>query len=917
MGCGASAPVPEKKLFNFRVRLIGGLNLYNNGFGVQAPGTKTSATRFDGASDAYVQLECSGSKQFFESKTILHNQNPTWNEEFYFRTDTKAPVLKLTVKDREVIGSNTVLGTASVPLHGLITKTEEREMWVPLAGSKAKGEVGLAVVECYRTTLTLIQGVDVKPMDTLSGSSDCYVTSNIGQQERQKTEVKGWTLNPRWNEKFTFFVPYGLPSTIELIMWDRDRVGVDQNMGWYYHHLTGKPAPAPVKSEVKIQNAQGTLQFELADDDKVEVADAPAPTAEQIKAFPSKVPTTFSFEVRVLGAFNLAAADGCFIDDWVDEAKGSIFHEFRENPAKSDPFARVECEGVVYDTAHVNNTLEPTWNEKFRFIATDREKSNLKVSIWDHDLLDNDCIGSLVLPLNQLKPGQRQEIWSFLDKGRGEVGVELVQNVMLKVRVLSAEGLPAKDLNGMCDPYVKLMIGGQEAQTRVVRDSRNPTYDEDFRFLLPTVQNVKAHIQVFDSDLMIFKKGLSEDVIGGAEFDLEKLVPGVPTTVTLPIAHSGKAQGTLKLQLTNEVPLPPSAWDDLAKKGEQAFNDAVAKLNSTKDFIATLSPANFDKKEEAVVQPSEPKISNRPRFSRVAVQVIATRGVKASSVPIYVGVSIPSQGARFKTREYRQIPSCDINEAFTFGVPTKLTGQIDVSLFESNRHPFPATWCNENAGTATLKFGEANGGDGLIRGSPSNDTWMRLNTGGDIVIRVTEMFRFNVRVKSGENITSNTNPYVVVRIENSNFSTSVVPKDPAKDRTTGVPGKPLWDEQFTFFSATKGNVSFRLLDDTVVGNDTELGKGTFNLSELRRGVPMKDVKVALDKGGFLICDFLEEEKMALLDKLFDDAANAAKLAKALADEAAEGAKKLAGEAAASAAAAVGSVGAALGGLFGK
>ena len=37
MGCGASAEV-QKKGFVYRVKLLGGLNLYNNGFGVQAPG---------------------------------------------------------------------------------------------------------------------------------------------------------------------------------------------------------------------------------------------------------------------------------------------------------------------------------------------------------------------------------------------------------------------------------------------------------------------------------------------------------------------------------------------------------------------------------------------------------------------------------------------------------------------------------------------------------------------------------------------------------------------------------------------------------------------------------------------------------------------------------------------------------------
>lgn len=919
MGCGASAPVEDKKLFNFRIRLIGGLNLFNNGFGVQAPGTKTSSTRFEGASDPYVQLECTGTQQFFESKVVLHEQNPCWNEEFYFRTNTRTPVLKLTVKDKEVVGSNTVIGTATVNLNGLIGRKEERECWVKLQGAVAKGEVGFAVVECYRTTIHVIQGVDLKPMDTLSGSSDCYLTAQVGQQTKQQTEVKGWTLNPRWNQKFTFFIPYGIPSVMELILYDRDRVGTDNNMGWYYHPMTGTPAvapkgaapPPPPKHEVKLANAQGTLQFELVDDDKVEVPEAPAPDAATIAGHPSKVPNSFTFDCRVIGAYNLAAADGCFIDDILNEAKGEFFHEYKDNQAKSDPFARVTCDGQTYDTHHIDNTLEPIWNEKFRFVATDRDQTQLAIQLWDHDIVANDCIGSVKLPLNMLKPGQRMEVWSLLDKGRGEVGVELTQSVMLKVKVIGAKDLPAKDMNGMCDPYVKIKIGAKEVQTRVYRNSRNPAFNEDFRFMLPTVKHVKMQLQVWDSDLMIFKKGLSEDLIGGCEVDLETIVPGLPTTMDVPIMLSGKPAGFLKLLVCNEIPLPPSAWDELEKKGKEAFDAACKKLTATKDFIATLTPANFDKKEEAVVEPAEPKFSPRPRFSRIAVEIIALRNVHASGVPVYVGISVPQNGQRFKTKEYRQIPNCDIHENFNFGVPLKLTGALEVCLFESNKHPFPGAWCNENSGRSLLKFRDANDKDGLIRGSPANDEWLALSTGGHIVVRISEMFRFMVRVKGGEGITTGSDPYVVLEMEKTSYSTNVVPKDPAKDRSTGIPGKPVWDEQFTFYANAKGTVNFRLMDDTVVGNDTQLGKGTFNLGQLRRGVPSLNVEVQLDgKGGKLICDFLEEEKMHLLDKIFDEAGNVAKLAQAAAAAAAEKAKEAVGNVGAA-------IGGALGGLFGK
>lgn len=910
MGCGASAEV-EKKGFVYRVRLLGGLNLYNNGFGVQIPGGKTQASRFEGKSDPFAILESTGCDAKHKSEVVRNEQNPVWNEEFYFSCTTKEPVLSIIIKDYEYVTGDDTIGKVSIPLHGLIGRDKEREIWVPLEGAVAKGEVGISVIECYRMQVTAKSGKGVEPMDTLSGTSDCYMTLQVGQQERVQTSVKGWTTSPVWNESFTFFVPYGIKSQLEMILWDRDHVGVNMNMGWRYLQMDGKPdetATEPRVFETEITNAKGTLTFHLKDDVTLtDVPEAGPVTDEMKKAFPLEAPGTCTFECRVLGAYNLAAGDSNGVADLINSATNDIYHEYKEYTGTSDPFARVTCEGTTYDTEHINNTLEPIWNEPFRFVCRDREESKIDIQLWDHDLIADDCIGRVQLPLNTLKPGQRQEIWSFLDCGRGEVGIELTQHTQIRVRVESASGLPAKDLNGMCDPYVQLKLAGTTYKTRVCRDNREPWFEEDFRFIIPTLDNVKLEIEINDSDLMLFKQNLSEDRIGNCEVDLSNLVPGIPNEMEIDVMHGNQPAGKLKLVITNEVPLPESVLGMLGDLGKEAFEAAAKKLNEATEMVKCMKLPDFDNKEEAEYAVADPKMAARPRFSRINVEVVAVRGLVDCTSPMYVGVSVPSQGSRQKTKtEYKNPKHNDINESFQFNVPSRETGAIEVCIFESNKHSYTGAWSSSCHSKIVKPFSTFNDNDGLVRGAAGDYEWIDLPDGkGQVVIRVTEMFRYQIRVLEGDNLSCKADPYVIVNMGGQNHWTSIVDNDPVKTRTTGVPGKPKWNEQFTYFVAEKGPITFRLMDDTI-GSDTQLGLGTFDIAECRRGVPHK-ATIELDTGGQLLIEVMEEEKMSLLDRIIDAAGNIARLAAGLAEEVADAAKDAVSNVA-------GAIGGALGGL---
>ncbi|XP_062314863.1 synaptotagmin-6 [Osmerus eperlanus] len=88
----------------------------------------------------------------------------------------------------------------------------------------------------------------------------------------------------------------------------------------------------------------------------------------------------------------------------------------------------------------------------------------------------------------------------------------------LIVNILKAFDLPAKDICGSSDPYVKvyLLPDRKKFQTRVHRKTLNPTFDESFQFPVPYEELAirKLHMSVFD-----FDRFSRHDMIGEVEVD--------------------------------------------------------------------------------------------------------------------------------------------------------------------------------------------------------------------------------------------------------------------------------------------------------------------------------------------------------------------------------------------------------------
>lgn len=73
----------------------------------------------------------------------------------------------------------------------------------------------------------------------------------------------------------------------------------------------------------------------------------------------------------------------------------------------------------------------------------------------------------------------------------------------LRVTVVNCKGLPAREQNATSDPYVKLKLlpdKQHQVKTRVLRNTRDPVYDEDFTFFGISKDQLQVRAKLVSSD---------------------------------------------------------------------------------------------------------------------------------------------------------------------------------------------------------------------------------------------------------------------------------------------------------------------------------------------------------------------------------------------------------------------------------
>ncbi|KAL0113716.1 hypothetical protein PUN28_012682 [Cardiocondyla obscurior] len=203
-----------------------------------------------GTSDPYVKVYLlPDKKKKFETKVHRKTLNPVFNETFTFKgvpyADAMNKTLVFAIFDFDRFSKHDQIGEVKVPLCQ-IDLAQTIDEWRELQSVEGEGGQDNKLGDiCFslryvptagKLTVVILEAKNLKKMD-VGGLSDPYVKIALMQNgkrlKKKKTSIKKCTLNPYYNESFTFEVPFEQIQKVQLVVTvvDYDRIGTSEPIG--------------------------------------------------------------------------------------------------------------------------------------------------------------------------------------------------------------------------------------------------------------------------------------------------------------------------------------------------------------------------------------------------------------------------------------------------------------------------------------------------------------------------------------------------------------------------------------------------------------------------------------------------------------------------------------------------------------
>ncbi|XP_037834257.1 synaptotagmin VIII isoform X2 [Kryptolebias marmoratus] len=234
----------------YRGKLLYSLE-YNNALSELTVGIKQAnslkAMDLGRSSDPYVKIYILPEKsKTYETKVFKNTLNPVFNEQFIFQLP-KSSLLESTavmkVFDFNRFTKHKAIGELRVQLCN-VDWNHVIEEWQDLAEPAKFEEENLGEI-CFslryvptasKLTVVILEAKNLRSMD-FDGSSDPYVkiqlTLDKTKWKKKTTSIKKKTLNPYFNESFTFEVSFDQIQRVNLVIsvWDHDAVTRNDAIG--------------------------------------------------------------------------------------------------------------------------------------------------------------------------------------------------------------------------------------------------------------------------------------------------------------------------------------------------------------------------------------------------------------------------------------------------------------------------------------------------------------------------------------------------------------------------------------------------------------------------------------------------------------------------------------------------------------
>ncbi|XP_061780264.1 synaptotagmin-1b [Nerophis lumbriciformis] len=200
-----------------------------------------------GSSDPYVKVYLlPDKKKKFETKVHRKTLEPNFNETFTFKvpyTELGGKTLVMTVYDFDRFSKHDAIGAVKIPMSS-VDFSQSLQEWRDLQKAEKEeserlGDICLSlryVPTAGKLTVVILEAKNLKKMD-VGGLSDPYVKIHLIQNgkrlKKKKTTTKKNTLNPYYNESFSFEVPSEQIEKVQVAVTvlDYDKIGKNDAIG--------------------------------------------------------------------------------------------------------------------------------------------------------------------------------------------------------------------------------------------------------------------------------------------------------------------------------------------------------------------------------------------------------------------------------------------------------------------------------------------------------------------------------------------------------------------------------------------------------------------------------------------------------------------------------------------------------------
>ncbi|KAM9813857.1 extended synaptotagmin-1-like [Neosynchiropus ocellatus] len=486
-----------------------------------------------GLSDPYAILRVG--PQTFTSKHIDNTDSPKWGEMYEVIVhEVPGQELEVEVYDKDP-DQDDFLGRARLDL-GIVKKSIAVDNWFTLKDAPS-GRVHLKL-----EWLALLPNTDqleqvLKSNESLSSKTADPPSSAILVVYLDKAEAlplkKGnkepspvvqlsvqditresktcyTTVNPEWEEAFTFFIQDPREQDIDIQVKDADRVQTLGSLSIPLSRLLSTSSLA-LDQWFQLENSgqasriyiNAVLRVLWLDEEKI-TADVSSTLESvqrpQLTAPHSSFATEGVLRIHLLAGQNLVPKDNLM---------GGMVK------GKSDPYVTINIGGETFTSQVIKTNLNPTWNEMYEVILTQLPGQEVHIEVLDKDMdMKDDFMGRLKISLTDIIDSQFTDQWytlSDVKSGRIHLVLEWVptfsesdrldqvlqyhsrqsyQNKavpsagLLFVYLDQADSLPVKKSGKEPKVGAEMTLGKMSHKTTVCDRTTSPKWNEAFCFLV-------------------------------------------------------------------------------------------------------------------------------------------------------------------------------------------------------------------------------------------------------------------------------------------------------------------------------------------------------------------------------------------------------------------------------------------------